>query len=316
VYGPYATATGANFASVLGTLSAGTHTYSITATDKLGNTTSTAYSGTFTVAAPPQATISGVMVVEATGERDGTLTTSESILMTWSAVDPDGVARATLQIDGRNIASVWGPYATATGADFAATPGTLAAGTHTYSIVATDKLGNSTVTAYTGSFNVVAALPVDATTAPQGLQASLTDQQLSPMIVEAERRLATIYGSQVLATMAGVNVQVADLPSGMLGEEIGKTIRIDRDAAGYGWFIDPTPTDDLEFAEVLSPTSLAARNDSPAANRVDLLTTVMHEMGHVLGYNHTADGLMSATLPLGVRRIAAVDQVFATSPVV
>ena len=43
-------------------------------------------------------------------------------------------------------------------------------------------------------------------------------------------------------------VQVADLPGGLLGEAVGKTILIDRDAAGYGWFVDPTPADDLEFA--------------------------------------------------------------------
>ena len=38
----------------------------------------------------------------------------------------------------------------------------------------------------------------------------------------------------------------------------------------------------------------------------------MHEMGHVLGYQDTSsDGLMDGTLPLGVRRTTAVDQVFA-----
>ena len=102
--------------------------------------------------------------------------------------------------------------------------------------------------------------------------------------------------------MSGMTVQVADLPSGFLGETTGKTILIDRDAAGYGWFVDPTPADDSEFADVLGPGTLAANNSSPAANRADLLTAVMHEMGHVLGYDHVADGLMSATLPLGTRR--------------
>ena len=33
----------------------------------------------------------------------------------------------------------------------------------------------------------------------------------------------------------------------MLGEAVGKTIFIDRDAAGYGWFVDPTPAADEEF---------------------------------------------------------------------
>jgi hypothetical protein len=42
-----------------------------------------------------------------------------------------------------------------------------------------------------------------------------------------------------------------------------------------------------------------------ADQRADLLTAVMHEMGHLLGYGDTpADDLMGAILPLGVRRTA------------
>ena len=91
-------------------------------------------------------------------------------------------------------------------------------------------------------------------------------------------------GSQVLA---GVSVQIADLPGNLLGEEIGKTILIDRDAAGYGWFIDPTPQDDAEFTH-LAADVLVAKPQTAAAGHADLLTAVMHEMGHVLGYEHDA----------------------------
>jgi hypothetical protein len=39
----------------------------------------------------------------------------------------------------------------------------------------------------------------------------------------------------------------------------------------------------------------------------------MHEMGHVLGYRDDTSGdLMNATLPVGVRRTVAVDEVFAS----
>jgi len=43
---------------------------------------------------------------------------------------------------------------------------------------------------------------------------------------------------------------------------------------------------------------------SPARGRVDLLTTVMHELGHVLGLDHAeGSGLMNALLPLSTRRL-------------
>ena len=102
--------------------------------------------------------------------------------------------------------------------------------------------------------------------------------------------------------MAGVSIKVANLASPALGETSGNTIWIDDDAAGYGWFVNPTPGDDAEFS-MLTPTDLVARPRSAAANRADLLTTVMHEMGHILGYEHSSSlDLMYPTLPLGERR--------------
>jgi hypothetical protein len=129
----------------------------------------------------------------------------------------------------------------------------------------------------------------------------LTDAQLAPIVAEAMQRLESQLGSGVETAMAGVNIKVADLSHGILGETAGNTIWIDDNAAGYGWFVDPTPGDDVEFSQSAS-TGLVASSGSPAANRADLLTTVMHEMGHVLGYQHAADGFMEAILPLGVRR--------------
>ena len=65
--------------------------------------------------------------------------------------------------------------------------------------------------------------------------------------------------------------------------------------------------------KTLDTDSLVARKGTSAATRVDLLTTVMHEMGLVLGYDDiAADGLMNGMLPTGVRRTVAIDHVFAT----
>jgi predicted Zn-dependent protease len=66
---------------------------------------------------------------------------------------------------------------------------------------------------------------------------------------------------------------------------------------------------------VLGADTLAAQDGSAAAERADLLTTVMHEMGHALGDGHSsAEDLMFPSLSLGQRRaLDAVDKVFAST---
>jgi predicted Zn-dependent protease len=47
-----------------------------------------------------------------------------------------------------------------------------------------------------------------------------------------------------------------------------------------------------------------ATADSEAAGRMDLLTVVLHELGHVLGLGHGDEGtLMDDTLSVGTRRV-------------
>ncbi|NEQ98497.1 MAG: hypothetical protein F6K30_17550 [Cyanothece sp. SIO2G6] len=90
---------------------------------------------------------------------------------------------------------------------------------------------------------------------------------------------------------------VRDLPSGQLAEAtitrfdtsgvpIAGTILIDDDANGLGWYIDPTPWDNTEYHPHQTNTLLKATPDSPAYGRYDLLTTVLHELGHLAGIIH------------------------------
>ena len=73
------------------------------------------------------------------------------------------------------------------------------------------------------------------------------------------------------------------------------------------WFVDPTPLDNSEFP-VATDQGLQADNGSPAAGRMDLLTVLLHEMGHTLGLGDLdpstyPSNLMAGTLPPGTRRL-------------
>jgi hypothetical protein len=87
-------------------------------------------------------------------------------------------------------------------------------------------------------------------------------------------------------------VQIVDLPGTELGETDGHTVRIDPTAAGWGWFVDRTPRKDTEFT---------TPGDQGERHHMDLLTVLMHEIGHVLGREHEPAGLMADHLQPGER---------------
>jgi hypothetical protein len=117
----------------------------------------------------------------------------------------------------------------------------------------------------------------------------------------------------VLGRLGLARVQVGDLPGAELGQAspASGAVLLDRTAAGHGWFIDPTPLTDEEF-----DAGGQARAGGAAAGRMDLLTAVLHELGHLAGLPdvsaaaHPAD-MMGDQLGTGSRRTAALDQVFA-----
>jgi hypothetical protein len=93
-------------------------------------------------------------------------------------------------------------------------------------------------------------------------------------------------------TDLNLNFAITNLPTGQLAEatitgydNLGRpntaTITIDDDANGVGWFIDSTPEDNSEFTGM--DNYLQANPNSAAYGKYDLLTTILHEMGHTLG---------------------------------
>jgi hypothetical protein len=98
------------------------------------------------------------------------------------------------------------------------------------------------------------------------------------------------------------------------GDSTGATINIDPDAGGFEWFNDPTPFDDAEFGSGgPAPADLTA-TAAAAQGKVDMVTFFLHEIGHILGFDHATIGVMIATLPRGVRRLPVGDDATADPP--
>ncbi len=179
----------------------------------------------------------------------------------------------------------------------------------------------TTTVATSGPINLVSSTPtLPLLAAPGGVQASspttgemhLTQSELDSVVAAAiaEWAAAGATASQ-LAALHATTFSIADLSGSIIGDETSPAhITIDTDAAGHGWFVDPTPADNSEFTHALNPagTDLLTDPSNAAAGHLDLLTTVTHELGHVLGLADKTDAsavndLMYVSLVDGERRV-------------
>jgi hypothetical protein len=81
-------------------------------------------------------------------------------------------------------------------------------------------------------------------------------------------------------------------------------ILIDRTAAGWGWFVDATPFANREFPIALGNGVYAADPASPAYGHMDVLSTVLHELGNAMGFvEDTGQDVTGSILAAGVRRL-------------
>jgi hypothetical protein len=129
--------------------------------------------------------------------------------------------------------------------------------------------------------------------------ALLTGGELQPVFTRARQDVALALGVSSASPLFGpINVQITSLQSGILGVTYGNTIWIDAAAAGYGWYTDTGSA----FA---------------ASGKMDLLTVLGHELGHVVGLasidpSLRPHDLMTTTLEPGVRRLQ--EPAFGQSP--
>jgi hypothetical protein len=144
--------------------------------------------------------------------------------------------------------------------------------------------------------------------APGGVVLSST-AQLASTLQAAEARW--IQAGAKPSAFNNVGLNLANLGGQVLAYTSGTTITIDTSAAGFGWFVDPAPAKNSEFQVTADPAVYKALPGTPASGRMDLLTVVEHELGHILGYTDlnpggAADSLMTFTLGAGERRVPTV----------
>ena len=243
----------------------------------------------------PSITVDDVSVTE--GDRN-TLNVTITLRLSAAASTPISVSVATL------LAGVGSGFAVA-GSDFQSKSGTVtfAAGqttaTFTVAIVG-DRTAEPTET-----FLVVLSGPTGGATIADGTSvvtildndgAHLTASSIGPSTQPASR-LAPSKARRLLrravalwvrlgaprSKVARVSVRIVDLPGTQLAVTSGRRILIDVDAAGWGWY--------------------SGTGRRVAAGRMDLLSVLLHELGHVLGLGHQGAGVMAETLAPGVRLV-------------
>jgi CSLREA domain-containing protein/fimbrial isopeptide formation D2 family protein len=154
---------------------------------------------------------------------------------------------------------------------------------------------------------------------PEGVFSLLDQQQLDSTVTAAfERWSATGLTQQQLAALRDLKFDVADLSGAYLGEADGNHVLVDRDAQTKGWFVDATPQSDSEFGKASGTRRYTDPMSAPAGH-VDLLTAIMHEMGHKLGLDDSylekdRDNLMYGYLTVGERRLPVKGQAATAKP--
>jgi hypothetical protein len=169
-----------------------------------------------------------------------------------------------------------------------------------------DANGNSTITSVEYQSPVITATATIADTT--ALASTLESGILSSLALDTSA--ITLDTSAITLDTSAITLNIANLPGGSVGQTTGNNITLDANAAGYNWFIDTTPADNSEFLPTSNPNEWVAKEGTAAFGKMDMLSVLLHEYGHALGIEHSADGhdYMGTTLTPGVRRLPSATE--------
>jgi Ca2+-binding RTX toxin-like protein len=192
--------------------------------------------------------------------------------------------------------------------------------------IASTNAGNSGVDTITtgGGQNVILQGPTDmsvpapdlpvwqheASAPPAATAASATPivaGQIQSLVAEAEAIWEAALGpnNARLQALSHVLVEVGTLPQGALGVTYGDVIVIDATADGWGWYLGGS---NAGFSVTGTAGVLDATPGSAAAGHMDLLSTLLHEMGNVMGIpEDSGNDVTGNVLAAGERRLPVPD---------
>ncbi len=143
---------------------------------------------------------------------------------------------------------------------------------------------------------------------------NLSSTKAETVLEAAKKQLVKVHGETVTEKLAEVELQVVELPGTQLARADAETntIYLDTNAAGWGWFADPTPLLNEEFTEI-QPGIFEASLFSSADGKIDLFTVLMHELNHLLGHDHDEEhSLMEPSLEPGERKLPTEEAILET----
>jgi len=134
--------------------------------------------------------------------------------------------------------------------------------------------------------------------APAPTRQALTSAQTRPALAQALAYWRA-HGADT-SRLGHIDIAIADLGANRLGEASGSTIKLDDNAAGWGWNVARS----------------AGRGRKALAGGMSLLSALVHEVGHLLGHEHSEGGVMAETLAPGARPALPVGPAHVLAPTI